>query len=704
MAFTTGDNNFGTAKSIVDPTAGQGTHTTISAALTAASSGDDIFIRPGTYTENLTLKAGVNLVGFAGDDDTPNVTIVGKSSLTSAGTVTISNIRLKTNSDFCLSVTGSAASIVNLNSCTIEASNNTAIQFSSSSSSAMVYLSDCSGLIDTTGISYFAHSSAGVLTIDYSHLLNAGSSSTNSTCSAGQLNIRWSGIQFPITCSGASAFSFVGSSLSPAGINTTAFTTSGTSSGQAIDCDFQSGTASAISAGSGTSINLLGVTTVNSANANTITGLGTVSYGAINFTGSSSGVNVSTFTGLPVDIWSATLGTPLTVPNGGTGRSSLTNHGVLVGASTSAITQLSVGTTGQLLVGSTGADPAFGSSASADFTFTTATAAATRTLTISNTDNTSASSNAVLQTTTGGASSGDPFHTFTVTGATSWSHGIDNSASDAYVVSASTALGTSDRMSLTTTGLLSVTSTGAGDGINVNGSASGNANVIQIANSSNTSGSSAALVSVVSGTSGGDAYSQYTIDSATSFCQGIDNSDSDKLKINYAAGSSVDPSGGTNYWTMTAAGAVTMPLQPAFGYYNSSARSNVTGDGTVYTVIFNSASWTQQGSGFDGTSTFTAPVAGVYHFDAAVRLSGAAAQTLLNIQMNHSSLGLFYGMTVGTGAISSVAGSLTLVQALTVFMAASATITVQVVASGSTKTVSVDNTATDTYFSGHLVC
>ena len=52
---------------------------------------------------------------------------------------------------------------------------------------------------------------------------------------------------------------------------------------------------------------------------------------------------------------------PIAVSSGGTGNSTLTAHGVLVGEGTSAITQLAVGTTGQVLIGSTGADPAFGS-------------------------------------------------------------------------------------------------------------------------------------------------------------------------------------------------------------------------------------------------------------------------------------------------------------------------------------------------------
>ncbi|WP_175803696.1 hypothetical protein [Burkholderia ambifaria] len=63
------------------------------------------------------------------------------------------------------------------------------------------------------------------------------------------------------------------------------------------------------------------------------------------------------------------LTTALSVAQGGTGRQTLTAHGVLVGEGTAAINQLAVGTTGQVLVGATGADPAFGSSVGA-LTFT----------------------------------------------------------------------------------------------------------------------------------------------------------------------------------------------------------------------------------------------------------------------------------------------------------------------------------------------
>lgn len=65
------------------------------------------------------------------------------------------------------------------------------------------------------------------------------------------------------------------------------------------------------------------------------------------------------------------LTTALSVAQGGTGRATLTTHGVLVGEGTAAINQLAVGTTGQVLVGATGADPAFGTTV-AGLTFTSA--------------------------------------------------------------------------------------------------------------------------------------------------------------------------------------------------------------------------------------------------------------------------------------------------------------------------------------------
>ncbi len=53
-------------------------------------------------------------------------------------------------------------------------------------------------------------------------------------------------------------------------------------------------------------------------------------------------------------------GTAIDVAHGGTGRATLTNHGVLIGAATTAITQLAAGSTGQVLQsGGASADPVY---------------------------------------------------------------------------------------------------------------------------------------------------------------------------------------------------------------------------------------------------------------------------------------------------------------------------------------------------------
>lgn len=78
---------------------------------------------------------------------------------------------------------------------------------------------------------------------------------------------------------------------------------------------------------------------------------GALTSSSFTFTGGTTGL---TFSGAGS---TETLTGTLVVSNGGTGRATLTNHGLLVGAGTTAITQLGVATNGQLPIGSTGADP-----------------------------------------------------------------------------------------------------------------------------------------------------------------------------------------------------------------------------------------------------------------------------------------------------------------------------------------------------------
>jgi len=61
-----------------------------------------------------------------------------------------------------------------------------------------------------------------------------------------------------------------------------------------------------------------------------------------------------------LDFYEASLSTPVDVADGGTGASTLTDGGVLLGSGASAITATSQPTDGQVLIGNTGSDPSLG--------------------------------------------------------------------------------------------------------------------------------------------------------------------------------------------------------------------------------------------------------------------------------------------------------------------------------------------------------
>lgn len=290
MVTSNSTNLFGVSSFIVDASSSQGSFTTVQAAINAASSGKTVFIRPGTYTENLALKTGVNLVAFDADALTPSVTIIGKCTYSSSGTVSLSGIRLQTNADFFLEVTGVLASVVNLSNCYLNCTNNTGISFTTANAAALIDITNSQGDITAVGNAYFASSSTGMLRIYFSRFLNSGSSVTASTISAGSFVTAHCEFDAPLTTSGTSSFSAGHWSCANLGTNTTCLIIGGSGS-QAVDRAYlHSGTASAISVGSSLS---LSQSTVGSSNANAITGAGTLDVGIVTFISSSSTINTA---------------------------------------------------------------------------------------------------------------------------------------------------------------------------------------------------------------------------------------------------------------------------------------------------------------------------------------------------------------------------------------------------------------------------
>lgn len=297
MTFThaLSTNNYGPAKFIVDSNPALGTHTTLASAMSAASSGDTIYLRE-SVTEDITLTPGVNIASYNANGQNGNVEIVGKITMTGAGLSSISGVRLTTNSDYCIVVSGSAASQLRLKDCYLNVTDASAINYTSSEATSFIELVHCSGAVEATLITYHVMTSAGVLRYINSFMKNNGVTTTASTNSAGIIRFLSSSFQVPLETSGTGVITGQNSNMNiPDGTNAVNLTTAGTGSCNFTNSFFASGSSSGISIGANTTValNNCGVT---SSNANAITGAGTLTYTSIGL-GSNSDINPTTQTG-----------------------------------------------------------------------------------------------------------------------------------------------------------------------------------------------------------------------------------------------------------------------------------------------------------------------------------------------------------------------------------------------------------------------
>lgn len=410
-------HSYGGAKWVVNPIAGVGTHTTITAAIATAVSGDTIFITPGTYIENPTMKAGVDLTAFGCDglvnegNEPGNVTIQGKVTFGYSGNCTVSGIKFKTNGDYCIYGTSSNATTATFVNCYVYAFDFNAIKNDNSSAQSRFYFMYCMGDIGNTGIAYYDNTGAGVIRIIFCHFQNNPVSLTAST---GKIDLQYSFFPNSITSTaGVTAiFSRINATLTISSTSVSSITNSlisainasgssrisisnsnsgaiDVSNSAVLDADFSemttvtlsdtatagirvstliAGSASAITANAGTSA-VVTTSTISSSNTNALTGAGAISYGGLTFT-SSSGINV----------------TSPTVLFEGQSR--------LIGGSKSG------GTVSHI---------------------------------VQNTSNTAASSAAQI-ITVAGTSAGDPYTRYEVTGQTSWVTGTDTDDSQAFKI------------------------------------------------------------------------------------------------------------------------------------------------------------------------------------------------------------------------------------------------------------------------------
>ncbi len=254
--------------------------------------------------------------------------------------------------------------------------------------------------------------------------------------------------------------------------------------------------------------------------------------------------------------------------------------------------------------------------------------------------------------------------------------------------------GTSSTINTTTQVLYNV-----GPSQTVGSSNSGGTNTLTITNSSNTSSSRANVTASVGGTSSEDGSFSSVITGGQTWSWGGDNSASDAFVI--SANASL---GTTNIMSVSTAGEINYPLQPAFFAINSATDADVTGDATSYTVIFDTEIFDQNADYNNGTGVFTAPVTGRYQFNTGLFLQGLLLTHTISILSVSSSnrivRGSAYNLTAGipVGNLDSMAGVL-------LDMDANDTCSIVINVQGGTKVVDVYGEATNgiTFFSGILL-
>jgi len=149
-------------------------------------------------------------------------------------------------------------------------------------------------------------------------------------------------------------------------------------------------------------------------------------------------------------------------------------------------------------------------------------------------------------------------------------------------------------------------------------------------------------------------------------------------------------------------GPITSATHPAFLALPTGTWADQTGDGTVFTVIFDTEVF-DQGANYNGVSTFTAPVTGKYRFSASVMLLQLAAAHLTHslelVASNRTIVGMYDDV-----AANPFVGTRTMVMTTLVDMDAGDTAYISLYVSGSTKVVDIFGHATGrTFFSGELV-
>jgi hypothetical protein len=294
MLLDTSASDLHVAKLIVNSNVGEGgNYTSMTAAMSAATSGDTVFVMPGStgvYTEDWNWKAGVNVATFNCDGQNPHVTMKGKVTCNTAGGRSASGIRFETNGDYALSFSGNVTILPVLKDCYINAFDHTAIELTGSGAIDLL-MRQCAGDVATTGITYFdADGSNSIVRIYGGDFDNSGSTQTPSIFSNGAAIQMANVISYPSfetqDTGGCLLYNVIIRDIN-LGLNI-----GGTGTNTMSHCRVESGSGTALTVGAGALVKADFIS-LDSSNTNVISGAGTLEYGLIAFTGTSSGSNIA---------------------------------------------------------------------------------------------------------------------------------------------------------------------------------------------------------------------------------------------------------------------------------------------------------------------------------------------------------------------------------------------------------------------------
>ena len=203
--------------------------------------------------------------------------------------------------------------------------------------------------------------------------------------------------------------------------------------------------------------------------------------------------------------------------------------------------------------------------------------------------------------------------------------------------------------------------------------------------------------------SSGDSYIQHSVAGVSKWRTGNDSTD-DSYRI------STSTLGSSDSLIMTSSGERTLPLQPAFLAYLTSAKTNVTGDGTAYDVIDYTEIF-DQGNDFNTVNgNFIAPISGRYLLSFIVTYTSiSASNTAGNLSSIQTSNRIYYSMLLNYAAIrDSASNRVSLSFSTMADLDAGDGSLVRLIVTGGTKTVGLFNGSSSAdprvVFSGSLIC